>query len=115
MDGLEGIFEGLGELAGGLSTSGNGNKKDEAGCGCAVSAVIVVILFIICGIVYFYYEDKGTELKPHKQEFIKAKIDGMYGNNQVGVHSSRGDTLITISHDLYLNKKVGDSINLQIK
>lgn len=114
MDGLEGIFEGLGELAEGVSTSGNGNKKDEAGCGCAVIVVILFII-IICGIVYFYYEDKGTELKPHKQEFIKAKIDGMYGNNQVGVHSSRGDTLITISHDLYLNKKVGDSINLQIK
>lgn len=113
MDGLgELIGEGLGELMGGLSTSGGSNKKEETGCGCAM---LVIILFAIFGIVYFYYEDKDKELKPHKQEFIKAKIDGMYDNDQVGVHSSRGDTLIIISHDLYLNKKVGDSINLQIK
>lgn len=113
MDGLgEVVVEGLGELIGGLALGGGSSRDEKSGCGCFI--IILIVLIAIGIFVYIEHQDKEHSVKT-SIEYTKVRIDGMYNNDQVGVHTSKGDTLITISHDLYLNKKVGDSINLQIK
>lgn len=110
--GVELVCELLGAVVEGVGSSGSGNKK-ESGCGCLF--IFAILLGLVGWVGYLMYEDSEKHIKETKEvSFNNFKIDGMFASDQIGVHTSKGDTLIIISHDLYLNKKVGDSIKLKM-
>lgn len=92
------IMGGL-EMAGEMATSGD-NKKSGWGC-----FIMSIILIAICVGVYFMVT---AEPAPPTKGLITKKLP----NNKMVVKTKKGEDVYTITQDLYLNKREGDSIIL---
>ena len=92
------IMGGL-EMAGEMATSGD-NKKSGWGC------LMIIIALIAIGVgIYFI---TIAELKPQTRGLITKKLP----NDNMVIKTKKGEDVYTITHELYLNKKEGDSIIL---
>ena len=92
------IMGGL-ELGGEMATSG-GNKKSGWGC------LMIIIALIAIGVgVYFMVT---TEPTPPTRGLVTKKLP----DDKMVIKTKKGEDVYTITHELYLNKKVGDSIIL---
>jgi len=92
------IMGGL-ELGGEMATSGD-NKKSGWGC------FIIIIILTLIGIgIYFIAIAEPT---PPTRGLITKKLP----NDNMVIKTKKGEDVYTITHELYLNKKVGDSIIL---
>ena len=92
------IMGGL-ELGGEMATSGD-NKKSGWGC------FIIIIILTLIGIgIYFI---AIAEPKPPTRGLVTKKLP----DDKMVVKTKKGEDVYTITHELYLNKKVGDSIIL---
>lgn len=118
MDGLEFLVEMLGEAAGGLSggaviSSSDKKENENSGCGCFILVVLLLALVMFL-FIYFPRPDKPVINKP---TYIQVMVTGKFQNDQLGVHirESDKDTLVTVSHDLYINKEVNDYVDIKIK
>ena len=92
------IMGGL-EIGGEMATSGD-NKKSGWGC------LIIVIMLTLIGVgIYFIATAEPT---PPTRGLITKKLS----NDNMVIKTKKGEDVYTITHELYLNKKVGDSIIL---
>ena len=87
------------EMAGEMATSGD-NKKSGWGC-----LIIIIILTLIGVGIYFI---AIAEPKPPTRGLITKKLP----NDNMVIKTKKGEDVYIITHELYLNKKVGDSIIL---
>lgn len=93
------LLVGVAEL--GISAAGdNGSKK--SGCGCLI--LTLLLMFIVGGIYYY------STLTPTPQ--TKGLVTKKLSNDRMLIKTNKTEDIYTITHDLYLNKKVGDSIVL---
>jgi hypothetical protein len=92
------IMGGL-ELGGEMATSGD-NKKSGWGC-----FIIIIILTLIGVGIYFIAIEVP---KPPTRGLITKKLP----NDNMVIKTKKGEDVYIITHELYLNKKVGDSIIL---
>ncbi len=92
------IMGGL-EMAGEMATSGD-NKKSGWGC-----LIIIIILTLIGVGIYFI---AIAEPKPPTRGLVTKKLP----DDKMVVRTKKGEDVYTITHELYLNKKEGDSIIL---
>lgn len=92
------IMGGL-EMAGEMATSGD-NKKSGWGC------LMIIIALIAIGVgIYFITIAEPT---PPTHGLITKKLP----DDKMVVKTKKGEDVYTITHELYLNKKEGDSIIL---
>lgn len=92
------IMGGL-EMAGEMATSGD-NKKSSFGC------FIMIIMLTLIGVgIYFI---AIAEPKPPTRGLITKKLP----DDKMVIRTKKGEDVYTITHELYLNKKEGDSIIL---
>lgn len=92
----------VGELImGGLEMATSGDNK-KSGLGCFI---MIIILTLIGGGIYFI---AIAEPKPPTRGLITKKLP----NDNMVIKTKKGEDVYTITHELYLNKKVGDSIIL---
>jgi len=87
------------EMAGEMATSGD-NKK--SGCGC----LIITIILIAIG-VGIYYIATAEPTPPTRGLITKKLVD-----DKMLIKTKKGEDVYTITHELYLNKREGDSIIL---
>ena len=92
------IMGGL-EIGGEMATSGD-NKKSGWGC-----FIMIIILALIGVGIYFI---AIAEPKPQTRGLITKKLP----NDNMVIKTKKGEDVYIITHELYLNKKVGDSIIL---
>jgi len=92
------IMGGL-EMAGEMATSGNSKKS---GWGCFIMSIVLIL---ICVGVYFIATAEPT---PPTKGLITKKLP----DDKMVVKTKKGEDVYTITHELYLNKKEGDSIIL---
>lgn len=92
------IMGGL-EMGGEMVTSGD-NKKSGWGC-----FIIIIILTLIGVGIYFI---AIAEPKPPTRGLITKKLP----NDNMVIKTKKGEDVYIITHELYLNKKEGDSIIL---
>lgn len=92
------IMGGL-EIAGEMATSGD-NKKSGWGC-----FIMLIILTLISVGIYFIAIE---EPKPPTRGLVIKKLP----NDNMVVKTKKGEDVYIITHELYLNKKEGDSIIL---
>ena len=92
------IMGGL-EIAGEMATSGD-NKKSGWGC-----FIMLIILTLISVGIYFITIE---EPKPPTRGLVIKKLP----NDNMVVKTKKGEDVYIITHELYLNKKEGDSIIL---
>jgi hypothetical protein len=92
------IMGGL-EMAGEMATSGD-NKKSGWGC-----FIIIIILTLIGVGIYFIATAEPT---PPTRGLVTKKLP----DDKMVVRTKKGEDVYTITHELYLNKKEGDSIIL---
>jgi hypothetical protein len=92
------IMGGL-EIGGEMATSGD-NKKSGWGC-----FIIIIILTLIGVGIYFIATAEPT---PPTHGLITKKLP----DDKMVVKTKKGEDVYTITHELYLNKKEGDSIIL---
>jgi len=92
------IMGGL-EIAGEMATSGD-NKKSGWGC------FIIIIMLTLIGVgIYFI---TIAEPKPPTRGLVTKKLP----NDNMVIKTKKGEDVYIITHELYLNKKEGDSIIL---
>ena len=94
------IMGGL-EMAGEMATSGD-NKKSSWGC------FIMIIILALIGVGIYFIAIAESEPKPQTRGLITKKLP----NDNMVIKTKKGEDVYTITHELYLNKKVGDSIIL---
>ena len=87
------------EMAGEMATSGD-NKKSGWGC------FIMLIILTLIGVGIYYIAT--AEPKPPTRGLITKKLP----DDKMVVKTKKGEDVYTITHELYLNKKEGDSIIL---
>ena len=87
------------EMAGEMATSGS-NKKSGWGF-----FIITIILIVLCVGIYYVATAEPT---PPTRGLITKKLS----NDKMLIKTKKGEDLYTITHELYLNKKEGDSIIL---
>ena len=95
------IASGL-EMAGEMATSGN-NKKSGWGC------LMIIIALIAIGVGIYFIAIAIAEPTPPTRGLITKKLP----NNKMVIKTKKGEDVYTITTDLYLNKKEGDSIILK--
>lgn len=93
------LIVGIAEV--GLEAAGSSDNK-KSGWGCLI---IIIILTLIGVGIYFI---AIAEPKPPTRGLITKKLS----NNNMVIKTKKGEDVYTITHELYLNKKVGDSIIL---
>ena len=93
------IMGGL-EMAGEMATSGD-NKKSGWGC-----FIMIIILTLIGAGIYFIATAEPT---PPTRGLVTKKLP----DDKMVVRTKKGEDVYTITHELYLNKKEGDSIILK--
>ena len=94
------IMGGL-EIGGEMATSGD-NKKSGWGC------FIIVIMLTLIGVGIYFIAIAESEPKPQTRGLITKNLP----NDNMVIKTKKGEDVYIITHELYLNKKVGDSIIL---
>lgn len=98
--------EAIGDIIGGVlevgfdAASSSDNKKSGFGC-----LLITILLALVIGGVYIMATEKP---KPPTHGLVTKKLP----NDKMVVKTKKGEDVYTITHELYLNKKQGDSIIL---
>jgi hypothetical protein len=92
------IMGGL-EIGGEMATSGN-NKKSFWGC-----FIMSIILITLCVVIFSMATAEPTP--PTRGLITKKLLD-----NRMLIKTKKGEDVYTITHELYLNKREGDSIIL---
>lgn len=94
------LLAGLVEVGLEVATGGDNNKKSGVRCFIFLIGVIIIGVFIYCFAFDNIKQTKGliTKKLPHDKILIK---------------TTNGEDVYTITHELYLNKSVGDSIILK--
>jgi hypothetical protein len=90
-----------GVLEVGFDSAVNSNKK-SSGIGCLV---ITILLALVIGAVYLMVDQIPT--MP-----IHGLVTKKLPNDKMVIKTKKGEDVYTITHELYLNKKVNDSIIL---
>lgn len=94
------LIMGVAEI--GIEAAGSSdNKKSGAGC-----LIMTILLILICVGVYFI---ATAEPKPPTHGLITKKLP----DDKMVIKTKKGEDVYTITHELYLNKKEGDSIILK--
>jgi hypothetical protein len=94
------LIVGVAEI--GFEAAGSSNNKNS-GMGCLV---ITILLALVIGGVYFMVNEKPTQ---PTHGLVTKKLP----NDKMVVKTKKGEDVYTITHELYLNKKEGDSIILK--
>lgn len=99
--------EAIGEILGGVLEVGfdaaSSSDKKNSGIGCLV---ITILLALVIGGVYFMVTEKPTQ---PTHGLVTKKLP----NDKMVIKTKKGEDVYTITHELYLNKKEGDSIILK--
>jgi hypothetical protein len=101
------VGEIIGELIAGVAEIGieaagsSNNKKNGIGC-----LITTFLLILICVGVYFIAT--AERIQP-THGLVTKKLP----NDKMVVRTKKGEDVYTITHELYLNKKEGDSIILK--
>ena len=93
----------IGDILGAVFEVGLGAASESKRCGCLI---ILIMLALVGGIVYFY----SNAIENKSNNDIKGIITNKASSNRVLVKTNKGEDIYTLSNELYLNKKVGDSI-----
>lgn len=93
------LIAGMAEI--GIETAGSSNNK-KSGVGCLI---MVILLMLICVGVYFI----ATAERPQPTHGLVTK---KLPDDKMVIKTKKGEDVYTITHELYLNKKEGDSIIL---
>ena len=98
----------IGELVLGIAEVGlegvgsSDDKKSALGC-----LTLIILMLLIVGVIYFYtIDNKNTP--PQTKGLITKKLP----NDNMVIKTKNGEDVYNITHELYLNKNVGDSIIL---
>jgi len=94
------LIAGVAEI--GIEAAGSSNNK-KSGMGCLV---ITILLALVIAGVYFMVNEKPAQ-PTHGLVTKKLPDDKMV------IKTKKGEDVYTITHELYLNKKEGDSIILK--
>lgn len=94
------LIAGVAEI--GIEAAGSSNNK-KSGIGCLV---ITILLALVIAGVYFMVNEKPAQ-PTHGLVTKKLPDDKMV------IKTKKGEDVYTITHELYLNKKEGDSIILK--
>jgi hypothetical protein len=98
--------EAIGEILGGILEVGVNAATDSdrktSGIGCLLMTVILVL--IIGGVYYV------TTQKPSRP--IHGLVTKKLPNDKMVIKTEKGEDVFSITHELYLNKREGDSIIL---
>jgi hypothetical protein len=94
------IMGGL-ELGGEMVTSGD-NKKSGWGC------LMIIIMLTLIGVGIYFIVIAESEPKPPTLGLVTKKLP----DDKMVIKTKKGEDVYTIRHELYLNKKEGDSIIL---
>ena len=95
----------LGEIVGGLAEAAiNSRDDDKKGCGCLIFIGIIAIVAILL----ILWNDSHPQ--PVKHDYIRGKIVYKLDKDEVLLESVGSKKVYHISHELYLNKKEGDSL-----
>ena len=98
--------EAIGEILGGIAEVGfeaaSSSDRKNSGLGCLV---ITLLLLLVIGGLYIMATEKPT---PPTHGLVTKKLP----NDKMVVKTKKGEDVYTITHELYLNKKGGDSIIL---
>jgi hypothetical protein len=97
MDGVDVLFEGVAEL--GFAVLADGDKKSRIGC-----LVFIVLACLIGWLVWYNYEGPAN---------IKGVITNKLSNDRILLKTDVNEDVYTITHELYVNKKVGDTITIK--
>ena len=93
------LIAGVAEI--GIEAAGSSNNK-KSGMGCLV---ITILLALVIAGVYFMVNQKPAQ---PTHGLVTKKLP----NDKMVIKTKKGEDVYTITHELYLNKKVGDSIIL---
>jgi hypothetical protein len=93
------LIAGVAEI--GIEAAGSSNNK-KSGVGCLI---MTILLILICVGVYFI---ATAEPNPPTRGLVTKKLP----DDKMVIKTKKGEDVYTITHELYLNKKVGDSIIL---
>ena len=98
----------IGELIAGVAEIGieaagsSNNKKNGIGC------LMITIALIAIGVGIYFIAIAIAEPTPPTKGLVTKKLP----NDKMVIKTKNGEDVYTITHELYLNKKVGDSIIL---
>jgi hypothetical protein len=93
------LIVGIAEV--GLEAAGSSDNK-KSGWGCLITTILLIL---ICVGVYFIATAEPT---PPTKGLVTKKLP----DDKMVIKTKKGEDVYTITHELYLNKKVGDSIIL---
>ena len=94
------LIAGVAEI--GIEAAGSSNNK-KSGMGCLV---ITILLALVIAGVYFMVNEKPAQ---PTHGLVTKKLP----NDKMVIKTKKGEDVYTITHELYLNKKEGDSIILK--
>lgn len=94
------LIAGVAEI--GIEAAGSSNNK-KSGMGCLV---ITILLALVIAGVYFMVNQKPAQ---PTHGLVTKKLP----NDKMVIKTKKGEDVYTITHELYLNKKEGDSIILK--
>lgn len=93
----------IGDILGAVFEVGLGAASESKRYGCLI---VLIMLALAGGLVYFYIN--SIENIPA----VKGVITNKLTEDRVLVRTNKGSDVFTITKDLYVNKKVGDSITI---
>lgn len=93
------LIAGVAEI--GIEAAGSSNNK-KSGAGCLIMTILLILIFVG---VYFI----ATSEPPPTHGIVTKKLP----DDKMVIKTKKGEDVYTITHELYLNKKEGDSIILK--
>ena len=84
------------------------DKNVQNGC---ASTIVVILCLVFITIIYF----AGSPIHKVSKTKIYGIITNKLPNNLVVIKTIKNEDVYTISNELYINKKIGDSIILILK
>lgn len=90
------------ELGAEMAAGGDNNKNPLRGC-----LIMIILIGILSFGVYYYITNV-----PQRPQTTKGLVTKKLTDDRVLVKTKTDEDVYTITHELYLNKKVGDSIIL---
>jgi hypothetical protein len=94
------LIAGVAEI--GIEAAGSSNNK-KSGAGCLIMTILLILIFVG---VYFI---ATSEPPPPTHGIVTKKLP----DDKMVIKTKKGEDVYTITHELYLNKKEGDSIILK--
>ena len=91
----------IGGLELGLEAAGSSDNK-KSGWGCLI---LTILLIALCVGIYYISTSEPT---PPTKGLVTKKLP----NDKMVIKTNKGEDVYSITHELYLNKKEGDSITL---